>query len=242
MPELAIDNRPILPVRLIPLATGWKLSPDVVVQMLAKSDKWYRVYIPSFHLLPDNSFHPMLPKEWDVFNSDLEILSAVLHADDSVEGESYKIWRMRSIEALPAATFVWLDDLKDAYQNVNSFNIHENDRPGDKEINLQPFLPSELNELIFEGFSQGNSSSAEALNSDEQPDTTTQEKPGSSSEWKKEARKIGLAIYKKHPHLNLERIAELTRKEMVKREVTGRGGRVPQAGTIKKHAFSGLKK
>ena len=59
MPELSIDNRTLIPVRLIPFVTGWKLSPDVVVKMLAKSDKWNRVFIPSFHLSPDNTGNGM---------------------------------------------------------------------------------------------------------------------------------------------------------------------------------------
>ncbi len=110
MPELSIDNRTLIPVRLIPFVTGWKLSPDVVVKMLAKSDKWNRVYIPSFHLGSDNSYQPMLPKEWDAFDDDMKILSDTLHANDSVEGESYPVWRKRSIEVIPESTFVWLDD------------------------------------------------------------------------------------------------------------------------------------
>jgi hypothetical protein len=98
MTELSIDNRTIIPVRLIPFVTRWKLSPDVVVKMLAKSDKWNRVYIPSFHLSADNTYHPMQPKEWDVFDDDLKILSDTLHAGDKVEGESYPTWRKHSIK------------------------------------------------------------------------------------------------------------------------------------------------
>lgn len=152
MKELRIDNKPIIPVRLIPFVTGWKLSPDVVVKILAKSDKWNRVYIPSFHLSADNTYQPMLPKEWDVFNDDLEILSDTLHAGDKVEGESYPTWRKRSIEVIPGSTFVWLDDLKKTYETVNSRIIFTEERPGDRELNLQPYMTPEERKLVFEGF------------------------------------------------------------------------------------------
>jgi len=152
MKELSIDNKQIIPVRLIPFVTGWKLSPDVVVKMLSKSDKWNRIYIPSFHLSADNSYQPMLPKEWDVFNDDLEILSDTLHASDTIEGESYPTWRKRSIEVIPESTFVWLDDLITAYKTVNSHIIFTDERAGDRELNLQPYLIPEMRKLVFEGF------------------------------------------------------------------------------------------
>ncbi len=152
MPEHSIDNRSLIPVRLIPFVTGWKLSPDVVVKMLVKSDKWNRAYISSFHRDADNTYKPMLPKEWDVFNDDLEILSDTLHAGDEVEGKSYPIWRKRSIEVIPERTFVWLDDLSTAYQKVNSQTIFTDERPGDRELNLQPYMIPEMRKLVFEGF------------------------------------------------------------------------------------------
>ncbi len=102
MPDLFIDNQPINPVRLIPFVTGWKLSPGVVVEMLSKPDKCHHIFIPSFLLMPDNSYQPMLPKEWDVFDADLKILSDSLHARETIEGEHYSEWRLRAIEALTA--------------------------------------------------------------------------------------------------------------------------------------------
>lgn len=65
--------------------------------------------------------------------------------------------------------------------------------------------------------------------------------------WKANARKIGERIHKEKPLLNVEQIAEKTHDEMTARNangepgMTGRGGRVPMAGTIKKHAQTGIK-
>lgn len=82
MQEITIDNRTVMPIRLIPFVTGWKLSPDVVVEMLAESEKWHWVFIPSFHLMPDSAYQAMLPKESDVFDFDLKILNDTLHVDE----------------------------------------------------------------------------------------------------------------------------------------------------------------
>lgn len=64
--------------------------------------------------------------------------------------------------------------------------------------------------------------------------------------WKINARQIGEKIHKEKPKLNAEQIAEKTHDEMTARKangepgMTGRGGNVPSAGTIKRHAQTGI--
>ncbi len=66
--------------------------------------------------------------------------------------------------------------------------------------------------------------------------------------WVEAAKKIGIDIAKKTPHLNLEKIAEKVHDEMVKRknagasDVMGRGNEVPKPETIKRHALKGIKR
>jgi len=69
----------------------------------------------------------------------------------------------------------------------------------------------------------------------------------SSDNWKANARLIGKEIFNEKQSLNIEQIAEKTHEEMVNRKnngepsMTGRGNRVPSAGTIKRHALTGIK-
>jgi len=68
----------------------------------------------------------------------------------------------------------------------------------------------------------------------------------SSEAWKANARQIGAKIHKEKPTLNAEKIAEKTHAEMTARKakgepgMTGRGGKVPCAGTIKRHSQTGI--
>lgn len=65
--------------------------------------------------------------------------------------------------------------------------------------------------------------------------------------WKANARQIGKKIHKEKPSLNVEKIAGKTHDEMTDRKakgetgMTGRGGKVPSADTIKRHALTGIK-
>ena len=69
----------------------------------------------------------------------------------------------------------------------------------------------------------------------------------SGEQWKENARTIGVKIYKKTPRLNMDKIAEKTHAEMTAQKdkgesgMTGRGGKVPSADTIKRHALTGIK-
>lgn len=65
--------------------------------------------------------------------------------------------------------------------------------------------------------------------------------------WRENAVRIGKEILKKAPGLSVEKIAKKTHDEMTSRNkkgdagMTGRGGKVPSADTIKRHALTGIK-
>lgn len=67
------------------------------------------------------------------------------------------------------------------------------------------------------------------------------------SDWKVNARLLGLQIFNENPKLNIEQIAKkvcskmTTKKENGESGMTGRGGKIPSAETIKRHALTNIK-
>ena len=63
--------------------------------------------------------------------------------------------------------------------------------------------------------------------------------------WIPEARKIGERIYKENKKLSVEQIAQKVHSEMTLKKseegMTGRGGKILSAETIKRHALTGIK-
>lgn len=153
--EFLVDGRYVIPVRAIPYVTGWSMSPDLVVSWLAHTETFNRIpRVLAHHLLTDGKSAPLLPKEWDGVNADLEILSAKLHALETIEQESYPTWRRESIPLLPAGVFVWKDEFESAF--ARGYSRHRMtflaERDGDRELNFWPFIPTELREIVVEGF------------------------------------------------------------------------------------------
>jgi len=71
--------------------------------------------------------------------------------------------------------------------------------------------------------------------------TTEQNKQNNDNNWKVIARKIGIKIHEENPRLSIDQIAEKTHKQLLSWNITGRGGRVPTADTIKRHALTQIK-
>lgn len=151
-----VDDREALPVRAIPFVTGWMMSPDVVAKALAKTDHWVTRLknVAAFHLMPDGEYAPMLPKEWDGIESELEILSSKLKASEAFDQENYPEWRRQSISILPAGCFVWKDEFEHAFSEAYSPQklTLMDERPGDRALNYAPRIAPELVGTVMEGF------------------------------------------------------------------------------------------
>jgi len=154
--ELIVDGRKALPVRALPFVSGWMLSPDVVAMTFANTDHWNTRLegVSAYHLMSGGQYAPMLPKEWDGIEAGLQILSERLKKSESFEQENYSEWRRQSIPLLPAACFVWKDEFEQAFKRSYSRYkyILVNERPGDRELNLTPFVPQQMGKIIMEGF------------------------------------------------------------------------------------------
>lgn len=152
---ITVEGREAIPVRAIPFVTGWMVSPDVVAESFARTDKWVTSLndLVSFSISPDGSISPMLPKEWDGIEADLELLSDILKAQETIPGSGYPEWRRHSIPLLPSHTFVWRDQFEQAFKRAYGPGgmLLLDERPGDRELNFSPRIPSDLIPAVFEG-------------------------------------------------------------------------------------------
>lgn len=82
------------------------------------------------------------------------------------------------------------------------------------------------------------------------PDSNTRQPSKAQSipeQWIPAAQQFGIQVSRKHPHLSLDQIAtkvhDLMKKETQdgKAGMTGKGGRVPSAASIRRHALKGIK-
>jgi len=151
-----IDGREAIPVRAIPFVAGWMISPDVVARTFAKTDHWITRLegVAAHYLSVEGKYSPMLAKEWDGIEADLQILSDKLKATEEVEQENYPVWRQQSILRLPASCFVWRDEFEEAFRRSYSTDrlILLDERPGDRELNFSPRISEELALAVMQGF------------------------------------------------------------------------------------------
>lgn len=155
---VVIDGREAIPVRAIPFVTGWMVSPDVVAKSFAKTDHWITRLegVTTYLLATDGNYYPMLPKEWDGIDAEIQILSEKLKTTEKFDQENYPVWRHQSVFLLPASCFVWRDEFEVAFSRSYSPNrlILLDERPGDRDLNFFPRIPEELVWAVMQGFSQ----------------------------------------------------------------------------------------
>lgn len=151
-----IDGKEAVPVRAIPFVTGWMMSPDMVAKALAHTDHWITRLkdVTAYHITADGEHAPMLPKEWDGIEAELQILSEKLKANETIDQENYPQWRRESISLLPSGCFVWKDEFEEAFSRSYSPQklILMDERLGDRELNFSPRIPAELMDIVMEGF------------------------------------------------------------------------------------------
>ena len=126
-----IDGRECVPVRLLPFITAWQtLSPDVVARLFSRREEWRTWSISTYNLRPNGKHHELLPNAWDQTNDDLTVLAQELKTQESFEFQKYPEWRRRSVKLLPAAVFVWRDELVAEYARTYGRQPYPSLRPG----------------------------------------------------------------------------------------------------------------
>ena len=152
---IQINNQDAVPIRAIPYVTGWKISPDRLLLILAHEEmpiKFNDLY--AYNLTESNEFVKILPKEWDNIYAVNKNLSSLLNRNQFSHDEGYATWIVESIKLLPPACFVWKDDFETSYNSAYSEQslLILNERSGDRELNFSPLVPSDLESVVMDGF------------------------------------------------------------------------------------------
>ena len=78
------------------------------------------------------------------------------------------------------------------------------------------------------------------VSSPQKPSPSAAMPPPAGGAWLPEAREIAREEKAAHPRLSLDQLSEKVEAKLRERGITGRGGRVPRAGTIRRRAFKDL--
>jgi hypothetical protein len=152
---IKVEERDALPVRAIPYVTGWSISPDVVANSFAREAAPFEKLknTDTYHLVDDRPVK-LLPKEWDRYVANLRGLEAELREKFANDDQGYAAWVSQSVAKLPAGVFVWLDEFIADFEldyGPERLSITQ-ERKGDRELNLSPFLDDRALNMALEGF------------------------------------------------------------------------------------------
>lgn len=157
----SLEGRGILPVRLIPFVTGFNVGPHSLAKLLAhKQGLAWPVFRPedklfAYQLDFQGKAARLLPKEWDSFVADMEILEKRLKTQERFEDEKYPAWRCEAVKLLPARVFVWREEFEAVFQasfNRNMLAYAGRERAGSRELNFAPYIPPNFRTVVWEGF------------------------------------------------------------------------------------------
>ncbi len=148
---IQIQGREAIPVRAIPLLTDWSITPLTAASMLAQTEPLIRMEsVFAYEMKNDQLSVRMLPKSWDCIEADIAALSEKYRALEVTPNECYSLWRRDSIKTLPAGVFVWKDEFEAEWGSLVGYSVPT--RTGDNDLNFSPFIDSEMQAIVMEGF------------------------------------------------------------------------------------------
>lgn len=147
-----MDNgkpREAIPVRAIPFVTGWNFSPDAIANAFAQTDEARRMKGVGSFRTTANRLTQVKAIDWEHVKVSMDGLDDKLPRSPA----GYSEWRSKSIELLPAGTFVWLDEFATAFQiDFSPSNWLPNCRKEYPALDFDPMLPEGAESIIYEGF------------------------------------------------------------------------------------------
>ncbi len=157
-----IGEREALPVRAIPYATGWAVSPDRVAKDLSQplSKDFSRITNLSAYHLAGGVPTVIAAREWDATVAKLNAVAATLKRQFPDHDSGYAAWRKTAAQQLPKTAFVWLDEFTARFSAWREEQEFFDQRPGDNELILAPILDEQVIQMIFESFAIGDSGSS----------------------------------------------------------------------------------
>lgn len=154
MLNLQIDKRRIIPVRLIPFVTGGHVSPACLTEALAGKIEALRDRFQAQILDSEGNFEPMRESDWDALPRKLSELENERGESKSADNQHSPSWCEETLRELPARTFLWLEDLENAWKSPG---FAEEPDPADlvlsdATLDLSTRIPRELFQSVYEGF------------------------------------------------------------------------------------------
>lgn len=155
-----IQGRDALPVWTLPFVGGGDLPTDKLAGILAGRWPWYKA-LSAFKLDPEGSPAVLAPKQWDRVVTRIEVRGEALKAKFEVSGDPYPAWEIESAKCFPRNAYVWLDEFARWFSHHQSLNAPMADqgrpkfRPGDREPDLEPMIPEEVEAYFGRGGMDG---------------------------------------------------------------------------------------
>jgi hypothetical protein len=161
-----IKGREAIPVRAIPFLTNWEtMSPDAIARALARDDFFWTFDGLNAYCEEDENFRLIEATWWENFACrKLKALSDSIKATETTHETGYQEWQEKSLEILPAGTFVWKDEFAPlhaarygrygtTYITASGGVMTEDEQQRRTALNFEPFIPdTKIKIKIMEGF------------------------------------------------------------------------------------------
>lgn len=163
---VVIDGKDAIPVRAIPYLTNFEtISLDAIAMVFAK-DKFFDAYREMVAYIKEGASVRVIEATWweNVACRQFKALSDLIGAEGITHETGLQEWRIKSLDVIPAGTFVWKDEfvlLHDQMYGRYGIRFLNSDGqflPRDEQftrtkLNFSPFVPDiDIQKKLLDGF------------------------------------------------------------------------------------------